>query len=264
MENNQRELLAFHRDGHSWHEAGQGEETIVFLHPIVGTSVYWAPVIAELAPRRRCVAWNAPGYCGSDPVMAPLAVSVTTRLVEFFEVAKIDKAHVVGLSLGAMFALHAAGEEHGLFDRLVLADTSAAFGIDPDEWLDDWLGGLRAGTPLTEVVDGSIDAITHTAPDRELQRRIVASFDGVSNEAFETASRYIAGHDVRERLKRIENRTLVLVGERDGETPPEYGREIASLLPHASFMELSGLGHLTSLEDPQRFAGLVQTFLDSD
>ena len=135
------------RDGHSWRELGEGDETIVFLHPIVGTSVYWTPVMAELADERRCVAWDAPGYCGTAAVdLAPggpsLAELVTAQLLNFFDVAQIGRAHVVGLSLGAMFALHAAGEHSDRFDRLVLADTSAAFGIDPDEWLDDWLGDL--------------------------------------------------------------------------------------------------------------------------
>lgn len=223
--------------------------------------MYWTPVMEELANVWRCVAWDAPGYCSTAPVEAPLAESVTARLLNFFDVAGIDRAHVVGLSLGAMFALHAAGEDHGRFDRLVLADTSAAFGIDPDEWLNDWLGDLRAGTSLADVVDGSIDAITSAAPDVDLQQRIVASFRDVSNEAFETASRYIAEHNVRDRLSGIANTTLVLVGEHDGETPPEYGREIASLLPNASFRELEGLGHLTSIEDPGLFADVVRTFL---
>ncbi len=249
------------RDGHSWLEAGAGEETIVFLHPIVGTSVYWEPQMQALSDRWRCVAWDAPGYGGTAPVSEPLAPSVTASLLDFFDVAEIERAHVVGLSLGAMFALHAATGDHGRFDRLVLADTSAAFGIDPDDWLDDWLGGLRSGTALPAVVDDSIDAITSIAPEQDLRNRIVASFGDVPHGAFETASRYIAFHNVAAELASITQQTLVLVGEHDGETPPEYARAIADGLANATFHQIPGVGHLSSLEAPEVFSDLVRSFV---
>lgn len=252
------------RDGHSWLEAGDGEETIVFLHPIVGTSVYWTPQMESLSDRWRCVAWDAPGYGGTAMVQAPLASSVTNHLLEFFAVAGIDRAHIVGLSLGGMFALHAAGEHHDWFGRLVVADTSAAFGIDPDEWLNDWLGDLRGGIPLADVVDASIGAITAIEPEPNLRAAIVASFADVSDDAFEAASRYIAGHNVTESLSGIPNRTLVLVGEHDGETPPEYGEEISTLLPNGSFYQIPDVGHLTSLEAPEVFTELVRSFLTGE
>ena len=258
------ELVAHARGGHSWLEAGSGlasGETIVFLHPIVGTSSYWTPQLVELSDRWRCIAWDAPGYRGTDPVEEPLAASVTQRLAEFFDVAGVSSAHIVGLSLGGMIALHAANDHADRFDRLIVADTSAAFGIDPHEWLAEWLGPLRAGMPLRQVVADSIDAITTIAPDVALREQIVASFADVSDDAFEAASRYIAFHDVRERLPGIANETLVLVGELDGETPPMYGEEIASLLPNATFRVLPGLGHLTSIEAPDMFTAMIRDFL---
>lgn len=255
------QLIAHATAGHSWHEMGEGDETVLFLHPIVGTSVYWEPTMHRLAADFRCLAWDAPGYRETDPVQPPLAASVTESLISFLNVASIERCHVVGLSLGAMFALHAVSEHPDRFDKMVLADTSAAFGIDPDEWLDDWLGDLRSGRPLTQVVDESITAISAKQPDPALQARIVASFSEVSNDAFETASRCIAEHDVSDRLANITNETLVLVGEYDGETPPDYGRAIADGIPNATFHQMPGVGHLTSIEAPEAFADLVRSFL---
>jgi len=148
------------------------------------------------------------------------------------------------------------------FAKMVVADTSAAFGIDPDVWMGDWLGGLRSGTPLTQVVDESITAISTKTPDADLQAKIVASFAHVSNEAFETASRCIAEHDVLDRLASIDTDTLVLVGEHDGETPPEYGQAIAAGIPNATFHQIPGVGHLTSIEMPELFTDAVRQFLE--
>ncbi len=256
-----RDPIRHQREGHSWLEAGEGDETIVFLHPIVGTSIYWEPQMQVLADGWRCVAWDAPGYRGTTPAEPPLANSVTASLVDFLNVAGIGRAHLVGLSLGAMFALHAIGEHPDRFDKVVLADTSAAFGIDPDEWLDGWLADLRSGTPLTAVVDASIGAITARPPDADLRRRIVQSFDDVPDASFAVASRYIAGHDVRDRLASIANDVLVVVGALDGETPPEYAREIADGVPRAAFVEMAGVGHLSSIEAPEEVTDLVRSFL---
>ena len=259
-------VQAHERDGHSWREMGPREvgesgETIVFLHPIVGSSVYWTPQLESLSDQWRCVAWDAPGYGSTAGVGDPCAPSVTASLIDFFDVAGIDNAHVVGLSLGAMFAMHAAINNHNRFGHLVFADTSAAFGIDPHKWLDEWLADVRGGTPLTEIVDGSIDAISTAPIDPDLKAAVVSSFESVSAEDFETASRCIAFHNVRDALPGVANPTLVLVGENDGETPPEYAAEIAELMPNASLEVLSGLGHLTSIEDPATFTGLVRSFL---
>ena len=245
----------------SWREAGDGD-VLLFLHPIVGTRHYWDHQLDELSDSWRCVALDAPGYGSSDPCEDPLADSVTARILEFIDLMDVSVVHVVGLSLGGMFGLHAAGHAPDRFGKIVAADTSAAFGIDPVAWLDEWLAPLRAGEPMATVAGSSIDSIVHAPIDAAARDELTAAFEDVSPAAFERASQYIAEHDVRAVLSGIENECLVIVGEHDGETPPSYSEELVSLLPNARLEVILGVGHLTSIEAPERFSALVRGFLE--
>jgi len=90
-----------------------------------------------------------------------------------------------------------------------------------------------------------------TAPLRyrlQARRRIFASYD-----------RY----DVRDRLRSIRVPTLVIVGNDDWVTPPEFARELATGIPGARLVVLARSGHNTFVEEPRRFTSVVSEFLDA-
>jgi len=96
--------------GVAWLEAGAGD-ALVFLHGLGGTSTAWAPQFDELSGGQRCVAWDRPGYGNSDPIDPPDAMTfewVADRLDDLLDALAVDRADLVGLSLGGMHALHTA------------------------------------------------------------------------------------------------------------------------------------------------------------
>lgn len=248
--------------GFSWCEAGEGE-VVLFLHPIVGTRRYWDDQLRALSNDRRCVALDAPGYGESALVDEPLAVSVTERLIAFLDHLDVDRVDAVGLSLGGMHLLHAAGSAPDRFGRIVLADTSAAFGIEPEPWLAEWLAPVRSGVPMSQMAIESIDSITFAPVDDAVRAQLAQAFESVTVEGFERASRHIAEHNVRDLLASLPNECLVIVGEHDGETPIEYSEELASQIPNARLEVIEGVGHLTSIEAPGTFTELVRSFVVS-
>ena len=72
-------------------EAGQGEP-LVLLHGIGSGSASWTAQIEKYSSDYRVVAWDAPGYGGSDPVgpMAPAATDYAARLEAFLDALGID------------------------------------------------------------------------------------------------------------------------------------------------------------------------------
>lgn len=246
--------------GFSWSEAGEGD-VVLFLHPIVGTRHYWDDQLTALSDHWRCVALDAPGYGDSVLVGDPLASSVTDRLLAFLDHLGVERVDAAGLSLGGMVLLHASASAPERFRRLVLADTSAAFGIDPEPWLADWLAPVRSGVPMSELAAESIDAITFAAIDVAVRAKLAQAFENVTSEGFERASRHIAEHDVRGLLPAITSECLVIVGDQDDETPIEYSEELASLIRNARLEVIEGVGHLTSIEAPVVFTKLIREFL---
>ena len=69
--------------------------------------------------------------------------------------------------------------------------------------------------------------------------------------------------ELAERLDRIEAPALVIVGELDQETPPAYARELAAGLRRARLEVISGVGHLSPHEAPDRFNELALSFIDA-
>ena len=56
-------------------------------------------------------------------------------------------------------------------------------------------------------------------------------------------------------------RTLIVVGEQDGATPPALGRALAERLADASSIELPGLGHCPHIQEPDVFVAAIAPFL---
>lgn len=248
------------RDGSfTWVEQGNGRP-VVFLHPIVGTRHYWDPQLAGLCDQFRCIALDAPGYGGqpSDPLTP---AEHGARTIEFLDMLEIDQADLVGLSLGGMHALYALNVAADRIGRVVLADTSLAFGADPDEWLADWLAPIDQGHSPVELTATAIDAIVAQPLPAAVRGILVDAFSRVSEDALRQASATIARHDASAFASSVPNQCLVVCGEHDEETPLPYSVALAAALPHSELAVIPGAGHLSSIEHPQPFNEITRNFL---
>lgn len=148
-----------------------------------------------------------------------------------------DPSRVAGLVF-ADTRFTADGDE-ARANRLVMADRVLAEGV---EWVPDVvLGGLLGAAPVDGVVERVRELILAQDPaDVAWAQRAMA-----------------ARPDSREVLAGVDVPALVLVGAQDTLTPPTAARELADVLPRASYVELPGAGHLTPVEVPQAFAAAV-------
>ncbi len=247
----------------AWREAGEGSP-VLFLHGLGGTRTSWGPQLRELCTSFRCIAWDMPGYGDSKPLMPLTYEGIADRLVGFLDELSIECADLVGLSFGGMQALHTAIRHPDRVRRMVLADTSPAFGMDGTtaaEWIHGRLVPIdQGGTPAdaaAEIVD-SITAVTLTG---RIRAEILGSFGEIPVDGFRAAVHCLPTNDVRDRLAGIAHTALVIVGELDEETPVDYATALASGLPNSDLQVLDGVGHLTPSEDPERFNDLVADFL---
>lgn len=84
---------------------GDGDTT-VFLHGIGGRATSFAPMMGAWRPGMRLLAWDAPGYGGSALLDddAPSPATYAQRLAEALGARHAGRIHLVGQSLGALFA----------------------------------------------------------------------------------------------------------------------------------------------------------------
>src|ERR1043165_5298245 len=95
---------------------------IVFAHGFGGDTTSWDAQVAGLGDRYRCITFNARGYPPSDVPDDPDAYSLRHSrddLIAILDALGIDRASLVGLSMGSFTCLHAALAQPGRIDALV-------------------------------------------------------------------------------------------------------------------------------------------------
>ncbi len=251
------------RGGLAWREAGSGAPAAIFLHGLGGSRTSWDDQLRDLSDRRRCAAWDMPGY-GAAPPLAGAMTFITladtvARLADAIEPE--DRPHLIGLSLGGMIAQHAVLAHPGRFRSLTLLSSSPAFGLDGTtaaDWRAARLAPLDAGQEPADFADAVLRSIAGPGIGSDALAGQRAAMERITGDALRRSIDCLVTHDLRDRLAAIDLPTLVLVGSLDAETPPVYAAAIAQAIPGARLVEISGAGHLLNAEAPGAVAELLR------
>ncbi|MXW95693.1 MAG: alpha/beta fold hydrolase [Acidimicrobiaceae bacterium] len=247
----------------AWREQGAGD-AVLFLHGLGGSRTSWEPQLARLSDAFRCIAWDMPGYGASAPVEVLNFTAIADAVARLLDAVAVERAHLVGESFGGMQAIHAALRHPDRVDRLVLANTSPAFGLDgtdPDMWRTARLAPLDAGLTPADIAEDVLTAVAGSDLGPDLLAMRVAGFARIPADALRAAVECLPSHNVLDRLAEIAAPALVIAGELDAETPVAYSRILAHRLPNAELVVLNGVGHLAVSEASRAFNGLVRRFL---
>jgi 3-oxoadipate enol-lactonase len=227
----------------------------------------WGPAVAQLAESFLVVSFDNRGFGASDTPPGPYTVAqLASDAAAVLAAAGIDRAHVMGASLGGMIAQELALSAPERVERLVLVSTTPggiasypmpavtarlmleAAALDPDvalrRFVENALGADGAGR--AELVERILAYRRANPPDPggwQAQAAAGATFD-----AFD-------------RVASIPAETLVVHGTEDAVVDPRNARLLAERIPHARLELLEGCGHLPFWEEPERLCGLVRNFL---
>jgi len=248
----------------AYNDQGTGTP-LIFLHAFPLNRTMWAPQEAVLSRQYRVITMDLRGHGESDaPLWRFSLEQYADDVAGLLDHLAIPQAVLVGLSMGgyvgfAVYRKHAdrvtalvladtraqADSEEGRTGRFNLAQT--AFRKGPGAVADIMLPKLLGATSLK------------TRPDlaRHL-RRIIEGNDvsGMIVDSMAMADR----PDSLPLLPRIACPTMVIVGEEDQTTPPAEAEVIAQGIPGAKLAVIPGAGHLSNLEQPERFNNVVGEF----
>lgn len=250
----------------AWREQGAGQ-AVLFLHGLGGSRTSWEPQLEGLSDAFRCIAWDMPGYGASDPLEALTFPAIADAAARLLDAAAVERAHLVGESFGGMHALHTALHHPDRVGRLVLANTSGAFGLDgtdPDAWRAARLAPLDAGLTPADIAEGVLTSVAGPGLSADMLAMRVSGFARIPPAGLRAAVECLPSHNVLDRLAEIKAPALVIAGELDAETPVAYSRILAEGLRNAELEVLDGIGHLAVSEAPEAFNQLVSTFLQAE
>ena len=249
-------------------EYGDGEPLLV----INGTSQslgFWTETAQVWAGTHRVITYDLRGMGGTERGSGPISVaSLASDALALLDALEVDRAHVLGYSLGSAVAqeLALAGPERVAslvlyctwartdgFQRAVITGLAHPWRTGD---LEAALGALGIAFSPQLLDDpafgGLVEQLLPLFPSTEQQIRTCA-------EQWDAD----LAHDTLDRLGGIHAPTLVIAGEQDLLTPPWHGRQVADTIPGARHHLFTGPGssHALGVERAEEFVPLVLGFL---
>ena len=239
---------------------GDGEP-VVMIHGLGGTTNTFTPLLPAFARNKR-VRFDLPGSGRSSRVEGPLSLDTFVQsLRKVMTAAKVDKAHVVGHSMGTIVATHFAAAEPGRVRSLALFGPLLA---PPDQARPNIRA--RAAKARQEGMQGIADALVQasTSSETKQRRHTAVAFvreslmaqdpDGYARSCEALAEMHPAD------ASRIACPTLLVTGDEDVVSPPQSVRMMGQKIPGSRVETLRGCGHWTPVEKPDECIELLNRF----
>jgi 3-oxoadipate enol-lactonase len=238
--------------GTVWADAtGGGGRPLVLLHPGVGDSRIWDPVLPALAARYRVIRYDARGF-GQSP--APTVKhSLLRDLIAVLDHYRIERTAIVGCSQGGASALGLALDHPARVSALVLLCPGIPgfpFGEDDPEESDDLFAEY-------ERAEAARDVETMASVIQQIWGRSGATPEAM--EQFRSAARASlnvgeleeADPGVFDRLEQISVPSSLLVGDADYPPLVLADKAAAARIIGCELVLVQGMDHLPPLRDPQ-------------
>ena len=239
---------------------------VVFLHGIGGGARSFAPQMASFAAAGyQPVALDLMGYGTREPVEA-LSFEALAEDVEFaIGEAGLERPVLVGHSMGGMVVQTLLRRAQLDYAAAVLSCTSPAFGNPSGDFqkkfVADRLAPLDAGKTMAQNAAAAADGMMGPAPDPAGRALYIEQYAAVPEATYRAAVKCLVTFDERANLPNISIPILCLAAEHDRNAPPPVLEKLASKIPGAYYICLSGLGHMPNLEAPAAFDGAIFNFL---
>jgi len=234
-------------DGHVWAEDTGGDRPpLVLLHPGVGDSRIWEPLMPALRAEHRVIRYDARGYGQSPAPEKPF--SMLDDLVSVLDHFGLSRTPVVGCSQGGTAAIGLALADPGRVTALVLLCPGiSGYPVPEDPALEqEFEAAVKDGPDAVAEIGLRLWAAAGRTPEVVEQLRSAARA-WLATDGYETDD-----PPVRDRLGEIHVPTSLLVGTADRDWLLASNREAGQRIPGCKYVEVPGMDHLPPLRDPER------------
>lgn len=236
------------------HAVVSGRESgpvVVLSNSLGSTHRMWDAQIDALEERFRVVRYDTRGHGGSPVPAGPYTIDdLADDVVALLDRLGVQRAHLVGLSLGGMTAMRVAARNPDRIDRMAVLCTGARL-TPADAWTE------RAATVRAHGSASVAAAVVQrwftpeylqSHPDvRAASEAMVAATPA---EGYAGCCEVIAAMDLRADLASITAPTLAIAGADDPATPPDKLNEIATGVKDGRLLVVPHSAHLANAEQP--------------
>lgn len=257
-----------------WFEESGSGIPVVFVHEFGGDIRSWEPQLRHFARNYRAIAFNARGYPPSD---VPEDVSrygqqrATDDILAVLDALELEKAHIVGLSMGGFAALHFGF--HYPERALSLTVAGAGYGAHPDVHAQFAQETKEVAARIEADTMAEFSKIYAIGPTRvqfaNKDPRGWAEFAGelATHSTLGSANtmRAVQGgrpslYDFPKEMQALRVPTLIMNGDED-DPCLDVGLFMKRNIPSSALVMLPRSGHLINQEEPALFNQLLGDFL---
>ena len=246
-----------------YQDVGSGKDVVLLLHAFPLHSGMWSRQIAALSPSYRVIAPDYPGLGKSTPRPEPSTMEVLAeQVLGLLGSVRVDRAVVVGLSMGGYLAFEIYRQRPGLFRGLALCDTRP--GADTPEGAANRETFARNAIEkgLHWVADEMTPKLLRPKPDAAAVREVRHLIGQGTPAGVAAAQRGMARRpDSTPTLSTVTCPTLVVVGDEDTLTPPPEAEKMVAGIKGARLARIPGAGHLPNIENPAAFDLALHEFV---
>jgi len=238
--------------GITYDDWGAGDLPIVCLHGIGGDTGSFGPQLDGLSEGRRVIAWNMPGYGGSDAISPVTFERLSAALILFLDALGFQRVHLVGQSIGGMVALETAVRYPERVAGLSLIATTPAFGGRDESFKEAFVAArlkpLDEGQTLADLAKGFVPEITGPDASAEVLAAATASMAAVPEATYRDIIACLVTFNRRAEISDLDLPVCVIAGGFDTNAPAKTMASMAAKIPGAEYHLIERAGHLVNLE----------------
>lgn len=254
---------------HMYYEEEGSGDPLIFICGLGGITRDWRLQIPFFSNKYRIIVFDNRGVGRTDKPDPPYSIEQFARdTICLMDHLKVDKAHVLGLSMGGMIAQEMAIHYPERVDKLILCVTHCGprHSIMPEPWVIETIS-QTAGLTLEEALRRSFPVLftdSFMKGHREkvedfLQDRLTYPVQPFF--AFQAQLQAVMEFDSYSRLSKIDSQTLILTTKEDVLVPPRNSDILANKIRNSRLVVLDKGGHLVNIERADEFNKTVHEFL---
>jgi pimeloyl-ACP methyl ester carboxylesterase len=255
-------------------DTGGAGSTLVLIHGLANSIEIWGRVAPRLAKRFRVVAFDLPGFGqASRPDAAYDEAFFAGQLMDLLDTLRIDRAHLVGSSLGASMIVRFSARGLDRIDKAVLAapggfgpQTHPLMRIPALPIVGSWLGRPSPANNRLTLRLAMYDR-RNVTDELMAWTNQYAALPGSERSFVRTLQTGVGLRGVKDRdsfeqlAQRFDRPALVVWGKQDRVFPTRQSERAVALLPRSERVLIDDCGHYPHWEQPDAFATAVEQFL---
>ena len=235
-------------------------EPIIMLHGYTDSWFSYSRVLPLLAPKYRAISLTQRGHGDSDRPGSYTGGDFAADVDAFMQALGIERATVVGHSMGSFIAQTVAIQYPHRVKKLVLVGSGTLAGNEVIVGLRDYVQTLSDPVPYAFAYDFQASTVFQPVPQEFLETAVGESLKLPAQVWKDVLDGLIATENAA-RLGEIAAPTLVIWGEHDGIFPRAEQDALAAAIPNATLSVYPATGHAPHWEQPRDFARELEKFV---